>query len=105
MKPYLSTLDGIMDFKSKFIGSQISFVHNDSLGDLLGFDLIVLNEQNNLSPKTVDKLLSEKNFLESNDAQGLTFKGRRSRVNCNSTMDVSPGYKYIEAFRRGVQSL
>ena len=42
-------------------------------------------------------------FLESNIAQGMSFKGKRSGVVHNFTMDVDPGYKYIEKFRGGGQ--
>ena len=33
----------------------------------------------------------------------MIFKGKRSGIIFNFTMDVSPGYKYIEKFRGGVQ--
>ena len=33
----------------------------------------------------------------------MIFKGKRSGILHNFTMDVDPGYKYIEMFRRGVQ--
>ena len=33
----------------------------------------------------------------------MIFKGKRSGVIHNFTMDVDPGYKYIEKFRGGVQ--
>ena len=34
----------------------------------------------------------------------MIFRGKRSRIIHNFTMDVDPGYKYIERFRGGVQS-
>ena len=33
----------------------------------------------------------------------MIFKGKRSGTIHNFTMDVEPGYKYIEKFRGGVQ--
>ena len=33
----------------------------------------------------------------------MIFKGKRSGTIHNFTMDVDPGYKYIEKFRGGVQ--
>ena len=42
-------------------------------------------------------------FLETDIAQGMIFKGKRSGIIHNFTMDVDPGYKYIEKFRGGVQ--
>ena len=32
----------------------------------------------------------------------MIFKGKRSGINHNFTMDVDPGYKYSEKFRGGV---
>ena len=36
-------------------------------------------------------------------AQGMTIRGKRSRIIHNSTMDVDPGYKYIEKLRGNIQ--
>ena len=33
----------------------------------------------------------------------MIFKGKRSGIFHNFTLDVDPGYKYIEIFRDGVQ--
>ena len=33
----------------------------------------------------------------------MIFKGKRTGIIHNFTMDVDPGYKYIEKFRGGVQ--
>ena len=33
----------------------------------------------------------------------MNFKGKSSGINHNFTMDVDPGYKYIEKIRGGVQ--
>ena len=42
-------------------------------------------------------------FLERDIAKGKIFKGKRSRLIHIFTMDVDPGYNYIEKFRDGVQ--
>ena len=42
-------------------------------------------------------------FLETDTAQRITFKGKRSGIIHNFTMDVDPGYEYIEKLRGGVQ--
>ena len=33
----------------------------------------------------------------------MTIRGKRSRIIHNSTMDVDPGYKYIEKLRGNIQ--
>ena len=62
-----------------------------------------LYEEYNLLPNPVEILSFDKIFFETDTAQGMIFKGKRSGINHNLAMDVSPGYKYIEKFRRGVQ--
>ena len=42
-------------------------------------------------------------FIETDIAEGMIFKSERSGIIHNFTMDVDPGYKYIEKFRGGVQ--
>ena len=41
-------------------------------------------------------------FIETDIAQGMIFNGRRSGIIHKFTMDVDPGYKYIEKFRGGI---
>ena len=60
-------------------------------------------EDYNLSPNPVDILSFDNIFLESNIPRGMIFKGKRSGIIHNFTMDVDPGYKYIEKFRGGFQ--
>ena len=50
-----------------------------------------------------DILSFDKVFVECNIARGLNFRGKKSGIMHNITMDVNPGYKYIEKFRAGVQ--
>ena len=40
--------------------------------------------------------------MECDIAQGMIFKGKRSGIKHNFTMDVDPGYKYLEKFSGGV---
>ena len=42
-------------------------------------------------------------FLECDVGQGMIFRGKRSGIIHNFTMDVNPGYKYVEKFGGGVQ--
>ena len=101
IKPNFSTLESIIDIKAQ--GPIIGFVFDDSIGSLLGFNETILYEEYNLSPFPVDLLSFDNIFLETDIAQGMIFKGKRSGFIHNLTMDVDPGYKYIEKFRGGVQ--
>ena len=60
-------------------------------------------EEYYLSPNPVDILSFDNIFLERDLAQGIFFKGKRSGLIHNFTMDVDPGYKYNEIFRGGLQ--
>ena len=42
-------------------------------------------------------------FRERDFSEGRIFKGERSRIVHHFTMDVDPGYMYIEKFRGGEQ--
>ena len=75
---------------------------DNSTRDLLGFNVSTLYEKYNLSPNPAHILSFDIIFLECDFAQGMIFKGKRSCIINNFTMDVDPGYKYIERFRGGV---
>ena len=75
----------------------------DSIGNLLGFNETILYEEYNLSPNPVDILSFDNIFIETDIAKGMIFKRKQSGIIHNFTMDVDPGYKYIENFRGGVQ--
>ena len=100
-KPNFSTLASITEIQPQ--GSIIGFVSDDSIGSLLGFNQTILYEEYNLSPNPVDILSFDKVFIHSDIAQGLIFKGKRSGIIHNFTMDVDPDYKYIEKFGGGIQ--
>ena len=101
IKPNFSTLGSIIEISTQ--GPIITFVPVDSIRDLLGFNKTTIFEEYNLSPNPVDILSFDNIFLECNIAQGMIFKGKRSGIIHNFTMDVDPGSKYIEKFRGGVQ--
>ena len=99
--PNFSTLGSIIEISTQ--GPVISFLPDDGIRDLLGFNKTSIYEEYNLSPNPVDILSFDNIFLECNIAQGMIFRGKRSGIIHNFTMDVDPGYKYIEKFRGGVQ--
>ena len=101
IKPNFSTLGSIVETSQT--SPIISFVMENSLGKLLGFNETILYNEFNLSPNPVDILSFYNIFLETDIAQGMIFKGKRSGIIQNFTMDVDPGNKYIEKFRGGVQ--
>ena len=101
IKPNFSTLGSIIEISSR--GPVITFTPDDSIGDLLGFIKTSIFEEYNLSPNPVDLLSYDNFFLETDIAKGMIFKGKRTGIIPNFTLDVNPGYKYIEKFRGGVQ--
>ena len=101
IKPNFSTLGSIIEISPQ--GPIISFMFDDSIKNLLGFNARTLYEEYTPSDNPVDILSFDNIFLECNIAQGMIFKGKRSGIIHNFTMDVDPGYKYIEKFRGGVQ--
>ena len=100
IKPDFNTLGSIIEISST--GPIISFVPNDSIGNLLGFSKTTIYEEYNISPNPVDIISFDNIFIECDIANGMIFKGKRTGIIHNFTMDVNPGYKYIEKFRGGV---
>ena len=101
IKPNFSMLCSIIQISTQ--GPLITFVPDDSIGDLLGFNKTTIFEEYNLSHNPVDILSFDNFFNETDIAKGFIFKGKRSGIIHNFTMDVDPGYKYIEKFHGGVQ--
>ena len=101
IKPNFSTLGSIKEISTQ--GPVITFTPIDSLGDLLGFNNTTTFEEYNLSPNPVDILSFDNIFIETDIAKGMIFKGKRTGIIHNFTMDVDPGYKYIKKLRGGVQ--
>ena len=84
-------------------GPVITFIPDDSIRGLLGFNKTTIYEEYSLSPNPVDILSFDNIFLECDIAQSMIFKGETSGTVHNFAMDVDPGYKYIEKIRGGVQ--
>ena len=101
IKPVFSTLGSIIEKSTQ--GPVITFVPDDSMRDHLRSNKTTFYEVYNLSPKPVDILSFDNIFLECNIGQGMIFSGKRSGIIHNFTMDVDPGFKYLEKFRGGVQ--
>ena len=101
IKPNFSTLGNSIEISPQ--GPIISFKFDDSIKDLLGFNARTIYENYTPSEHPVIILSFTKIFLETDIAKGKIFKGKRSGIIHNFTMDVDPGYKYIEKFRGGVQ--
>ena len=101
IKPNFSTLGSIIEISAQ--RPIISFLFDDSIRDLLGFNARTIYEEYTLSNKPIDILSFDNVFIECNIARGMIFKGKRSGIIHNFTMDVDPCYKYIEKFHGGVQ--
>ena len=101
IKPNFSTLGSIIEISPQV--SITSFMFDDSIKDLLGFNARALYEEYTPSDNPVDILSFDNIFLECKIARGTIFKGKQSGIIHNFTMDVDPGYKYVEKFRDGVQ--
>ena len=101
IKPNFSTLGSIVEISNQ--ESAISFRSEDSIGSLLGFNRRTIFEKYNLSDNPVDILSFDNIFIETDIAQGMIFKGRRTGIIHNWSMTVDPVYKYVEKFRGNVQ--
>ena len=101
IKPNFSTLGSIIEFSPQ--GPIVTFASDDSIRNLLGFHETLFYREYNLLPNPVDILSFEKIFLGCDIAKGMIFKGKRSGLIHNFTMDVDPVYKSIEKFHGGVQ--
>ena len=100
IKPNFSTLGSIIEISTQ--GPVITFIPDDSIRGLLGFNNITKLEEYNLSPLPVDILSFDNIFIETDIVKEMIFRGKRSGIIMNFTMAVDPGYKYIEKFHRGV---
>ena len=100
IKPNFSTLGSIIETSPH--GPIISFMFDDSIRDILGFNATTLYEEYNFSPDPVDIISFNSIFNETNIPKRTIFKGKRSGIIMNFTMSVSPGYKYICRFEGSV---
>ena len=101
IKPNSSTLGSIIEISPQ--GPIISLMFDDSIRNLLGFNARTLYEEYTLSNKPVDILSFDNIFIECDIAQGLIFRGKRSGIIHNFTMDVDLVHKCTEKFHGGVQ--
>ena len=100
IKPNFSTLGSIIEISTQ--GPVITFVPDDSIRDLLGFNKTATFEEYNLSPHPVDIISFDNIFIETDIAKGMIFRGKRSGIIHNWSMNVNPGYKFVERFAGGV---
>ena len=100
LKPNFSSLGSIRETSRQ--EPLISFLPDDNIRDLLEFSASIIQEEYKLSPNPVDILPFDNIFCETDIAQELIFKGKRSGLVHNFAMDVDPGWKHIEKFRGGV---
>ena len=78
IKPNFSTLGSIIEISTQ--GPVITFVPDDSIGDLLGFNKTTIYEESNFSQNPVDILSFDNIFLDCDICQGNIFKGWRSSI-------------------------
>ena len=69
----------------------------------MGFKPNILNGEYDTSDHPVAILSFDNIFIETDIAQGMIFKGKRSGFIHNFTVDVDEGFKYIEQFHGRVQ--
>ena len=100
LKSNFWTLGSIVDISRT--EPLLSFVQDDSIRDLLGFDPVIKFEKRNLSSNPVDILPFNITFLETDTAQLMIIKGKWTGVVHNFTMDVDRGYSRIKKFRDGI---
>ena len=79
IKPFFSRVDSIKEIE-RGRGWQVSFVQDDTFSDLLGFKPKFFHDEYKLSDHPVDILSFENSFLETDIAQGLICKGKRTGI-------------------------
>ena len=99
--PNFSTLGSIIEISRQ--EPLMSFLPDESIRILLGFNAVTLYEEYYTSPTPFDILSFDNIFIECIFAYGMIFKGKRSGIIHNVTMDVDLSHRDIEIFRGGVQ--
>ena len=100
IKPNYSNNHSIIEIVD---GWEIDFTKDKTIRDVLGFSKRIINEEINFSENPVEIINFDNVFIETNIAKGMIINGKRTGIIHNFTMDVNPGYRYIEKFRGGVQ--
>ena len=96
IKPDFNTLGSIIEISPQ--GSVISFVPDDSIGQLLGFAKTTIYGEYIFSQNPVDIMSFDIIFIETDVAQGMIFRGRRTGIIHNFTMDVNPVISVLKSF-------
>ena len=78
VKPNFSTLGSILEISPQ--RPMIGFLFDDGIRNVLGFNETTLYKEYNLLPKPVDILPFDSIFLETDIAQGMIYKGKRSGI-------------------------
>ena len=99
IKPFFSTLGSVIEKSPQ--GPKIGFVCDDSMRNLLGFHETILFKEYNLSPKPVDIISFDNIFIGTDIAKGMLFKGKRTGIIHNFTMNVNPVSIFVEHFSGG----
>ena len=73
IKPNFSTLGSIIEISIE--GPLISFLPDDSMRNLLGFNATTIDDKHNLSPNPVDITSFDNIFIHKNIARGMIFRG------------------------------
>ena len=76
--PDFNTLGSIIEISSQ--GPAISFVPNDSIGELLGFAKTTIYEEYIISPNPVDIISFDNIFIECDIARGMIYRGKQSNI-------------------------
>ena len=103
IKPNFSLLGSIIAFSTNITGSQIAFIPDDIIRDLLWFKQVIIHEEYNVSVYPVDKLYFVKLFPETDIAQRMIFKWKWSGVISKFTKDVDFGFEIVNKFQGEVQ--
>ena len=93
IKPNLSKLGSIIETSPQ--EPIFSFMFDDSIRDLLGFNAGTLYKEYNLPTSPVDIISFNNIIIETDIDKGMIFKGKRSGIIMNFTMSVSFRYKYV----------
>ena len=89
IKTIVSTLGSFIETSPQ--GPLISFVFEDSIRNLLGFNESILYKDYNPSPNPLDILSFDKIFLECDIVNGMIYKQKRSGTIHNWPITVNPG--------------
>ena len=99
IKPNFDNLHSIIEIAD---GWEIDFTQNETIREVLGCKSKRISNEINNSDYPVDIISFDNIFIQTDIALGMLINGKRSGIIHNFTMDVDPGYRYIEKFRSGI---